>query len=484
MAVENSPATPTGTPTALPGYEPMGAAVRSDAERWPTLDAAGHARLQALRDHPHSPTWTHACGDLLTVDDQTALEAWAGRLDHETGWAPRQSGSAAQPDDDARPPSWLLDELERLRQVVPWLRRLGVRTWADVPVIDRADLAGAVADFVPVDVPLDRVVQGTSSGSTGSALVIPWHPLDIAKDLVLIEHLLTGIGVRWRPERGRLGLVNLVEQQQAFTYASMMTARDHQPMARVSLHPGAWRDPSDRRAFLTAADPQVVSGSALTLLSYAALDLPVRPLAALSGAVELSAPARAHLENALGCPVLDLYGLRETGPVACEAAAGAGHGLVPRRVWVEVVDAAGHAAPDGTPGEVVVSALENPYLPLLRYRTGDRAALTGTGPDRRLVGLEGRAAVRFRSGSGGLVQSVELTQQLQRHGILAWTVHQQSDGRLTLRAVGGDPTAAAEALSALLDQPVEPQVAASTADLGPGKPRRFTSDAVAPGFEP
>lgn len=36
-------------------------------------------------------------------------------------------------------------------------------------------------------------------------------------------------------------------------------------------------------------------------------------------AVALSAPARSHLEARLVAPVIDLYGLRETGPVASEA---------------------------------------------------------------------------------------------------------------------------------------------------------------------
>ncbi|MBB2987380.1 AMP-binding protein [Terracoccus luteus] len=463
--------------TALPGYEPMGDAVRPDTERWPGLDAAGWDRLAALRDHPHAPRWTHACGDLLTDDDRIALQEWAARLsDHESDRRPE-------------PPDWLLAELDRLRHVVPLLRRLGVRGWEDVPLLSRADLVRAVADLVPVDVPLDRVVQGTSSGSTGSALVIPWHPVDIAKDLPLLEHLLRREGVDWRPDVDRMGLLSVVDQEQAFTYASLLTTRGDQTMARVSLHPSAWggADPrADRAAFLAAARPQVVTGSALSLLALAAVvgadlsgsaDRRLRPLAVVSGAVELSGPARDELSRVLGCPVLDLYGLREVGPVAVATSADGGHRLVPRRTHVEIVDAAGRPVPDGTPGEVVVSSVENPYLPLLRYRTGDRAALVGTGADRRLVGLEGREAVLFTAGSGRRVQSVELTQQMQRHGVLAWAVGQSADGGVTARCVGGDADAAGRALATLLDQPVTATALTGIRDLGPGKPRRFTSEA-------
>ncbi len=401
---------PVAAATALPGYEPMGAAVRSDAERFPALDRSGRERLDALRQRADAPAWSHACGDLLTAADHTVIAAWASGL-------PALAAAA-----DDVPPPWLLAETERLAVVVPHLRRLGVRGWHDVPTMTRADLARGVADFVPVDVPLDRVVQGTSSGSSGSALVIPWHPVDIAKDLALLDLLLTDIGVAWRQDPSRMGLLSVVDQEQAFTYASAMTLRAGQSMSRVSLHPAAWASADARRAFLTAADPQVVTGSALTLMTYAALDLPGAPLALVSGAVDLSAPARAHLEGSLGAPVLDLYGLREVGPVACETVAGDGHRLVPRRAWVEVVDEGGQPVPDGTPGEITVSSLENPYLPLLRYRTGDRGSLVGPGADRRIVGLEGRSAVSFVAGDGRRVQSVELTQQLQRFGVRAWAV--------------------------------------------------------------
>ncbi|MEO7446973.1 MAG: CoF synthetase [Humibacillus sp.] len=456
---------PTVHPTALPGYAPMGAAVRTDEERFPALDPNGRERLDALRRHPHAPAWSHACGDLLTVDDHAALADWVRDV-------PTLATHAGD-----EPPEWLLTETERLARVVPHLRRLGIDRWEDVPTTSRADLARGVADFVPVDAPLDRVVQGTSSGSSGSALVIPWHPVDIAKDLALLDLLLRELGIDWREDPSRMGLLSIVDQEQAFTYASAMTLRGGQSMSRVSLHPTAWTVPDDRRTFLAAADPQVVTGSALTLQTYAALDLPCSPLAVVSGAVDLSTPARAHLEGTLGTPVLDLYGLREVGPVACETTAGAGHRLVPRRAWVEVVDEDGRRVDDGTPGEVTVSSAENPYLPLLRYRTGDRGALVGIGAARRIIGLEGRSAVTFAAKTGRRVQSVELTQQLQRLGARAWAVVQEADGAVTVRCLGGDGAGVRAALTSLLGQPVVVEPVGDAGALGPGKPRRFTSHA-------
>jgi phenylacetate-CoA ligase len=52
---------------------------------------------------------------------------------------------------------------------------------------------------------------------------------------------------------------------------------------------------------------------------------------------------------------------------------------------------------------------------------------------------------------------------------------QHADGSVTARCLGGDPAGLRKALEALLDRPVTVETVAAAADLGPGKPRRFTS---------
>jgi phenylacetate-CoA ligase len=53
---------------------------------------------------------------------------------------------------------------------------------------------------------------------------------------------------------------------------------------------------------------------------------------------------------------------------------------------VEAIDAGGQPVPDGTPGELVFTTVTKEALPLLRYRTGDIAALRqGTCPCGRTL---------------------------------------------------------------------------------------------------
>ena len=101
--------------------------------------------------------------------------------------------------------------------------------------------------------------------------------------------------------------------------------------------------------------------------------------AGLFGAEPWSAQLRARIEEMLGLRALDIYGLSEViGPgVASECLAGHGWLHVNEdHFLVEAISpASGQPVPDGERGELVFSAVTRQALPLLRYRTGDIAAL-------------------------------------------------------------------------------------------------------------
>lgn len=509
--------TPDDAPDlTLDEYAPGSAVALTDAERWPTLDDAGRVALDAVRDHPAAPAWVHVTGDRLRPDDLPVLDEVAARLaagrpdaGHPDAVADTRAEDRGAPPATAdgsppAPPAWVRALVDRAHAVVPRYRRVRDRgeSRAGSPLtavrpVTRDDLRHDVASFVPVDVPLGRVLEGTSSGSTGAAVRVPLHPVAVAADLVLLQHLVTdaagGAGATWEPVPGRLGLMNLVDQREAFTYASAMTGFRRDPgvaapsMARVNLDPGAWTHPGDRAAFLAAQDPQVVSSSPLPLLALARLaeeqGLALHPVALVSGAAHLSDVARARLRATWDVPVVDLYGLRETGAVAARTDAGPLVVVAGRRVWVEVLDDDGAPVPDGDLGEVVVTVDENPYLPLLRYRTGDRARIVRRGERVELHDLEGRSPVRYLRPDGAWVPSVDAAQHLQAHGMAAWQLHQSADGSVVLDVVPdvlGDAgaraaRAAGDAVGYLLGRRVTVREV-SPARLGAGRARRWSSD--------
>jgi phenylacetate-CoA ligase len=120
-------------------------------------------------------------------------------------------------------------------------------------------------------------------------------------------------------------------------------------------------------------------------LGEALAEAGLRPGAGLSftagifGAEPWSEALRARLSDLLGLRALDIYGLSEViGPgVASECViAATGLHVNEDHFLVEAIDpATGASVPDGTRGELVFSTLTKEALPLLRYRTGDIAAL-------------------------------------------------------------------------------------------------------------
>jgi phenylacetate-coenzyme A ligase PaaK-like adenylate-forming protein len=105
----------------------------------------------------------------------------------------------------------------------------------------------------------------------------------------------------------------------------------------------------------------------------------LRLRAGLFGAEPWTEALRTRIEDLLGLRALDIYGLSEIiGPgVAAECAVAAdGLHVNEDHFVVEAIDpATGQPVPDGTPGELVFSTVTKEALPLLRYRTGDIAAL-------------------------------------------------------------------------------------------------------------
>jgi phenylacetate-coenzyme A ligase PaaK-like adenylate-forming protein len=105
----------------------------------------------------------------------------------------------------------------------------------------------------------------------------------------------------------------------------------------------------------------------------------LRLTAGLFGAEPWTDAMRARIEELLGLRALDIYGLSEViGPgVAAECVVAAdGLHVNEDHFLVEAVDPlTGEPVADGTLGELVFSTLTKEALPLLRYRTGDIAAL-------------------------------------------------------------------------------------------------------------
>ena len=85
--------------------------------------------------------------------------------------------------------------------------------------------------------------------------------------------------------------------------------------------------------------------------------------------------AGAAVEKCWGARVYSTYGVTELAASLCECESGCGGHLHPDLLWLEALDEAGRPVPDGVVGELTATTLGVEGMPLIRYRTGDYAAI-------------------------------------------------------------------------------------------------------------
>jgi len=202
---------------------------------------------------------------------------------------------------------------------------------------------------------------------------------------------------------------------------------DEAGLAKINLHPADWNSPDDRRKYLEALDPEVIAGDPLSFTELLNVELGLRPKALLSTSMTLLPGLREKLSTTFACPVLDLYSLNEAGPLAVFDPELGGHVLLQPRLYLEILDPAGNPVADGSRGEITLTGGFNFCLPLLRYRTGDFAALDFVGGEPVLRGLEGRAPVRFRKTDGVWLNNIDVTHALRPFALARFSLHQRSD---------------------------------------------------------
>lgn len=173
-------------------------------------------------------------------------------------------------------------------------------------------------------------------------------------------------------------------------------------------------------------------------------DAPFEGLKAAFAVSEQLTPAmRRRIEGAFGCPVHQAYGLNEIGSVAFRCQAGRYH-VHTEHCLVEIVDDHGRPCVPGAVGRIIVTGLNNPAMPLIRYDTDDMAEmLDGPCPCGRTLPSFGEVAGRYSriaflpEGTLGYVGAIrEALEAMPRdlaRNLRKFQVHQFRDNKFELR---------------------------------------------------
>jgi phenylacetate-CoA ligase len=401
--------------------------IAGDRGRYPTLTPDGRRMLDFMREHPAAPIYRNRSGNRLLAPEVAALRLFERAVQAApVGW-PR-----------AGLPSWLPAFLARTFETVPFYRALGSppARFEDLATVGRADLAADIAQFVPDTVDIARLINFRTTGTTGHPLLIASHPVVAGRYLAFHKRALRRFGIELSHGTGQVGVVLLGHQRSCFTYVSVTPTMDESGLAKVNLHASDWREPDHRARYLDALAPEIYAGDPISFAELLKLPLSSRPRALMSVSMMLLPGLRQRLEQRFACPVLDIYSLNEVGPVAVFDPAAGGHVLLQPRLYVEILNPAGRPVAAGERGEITLTGGFNFCLPLLRYRTGDFAALAFGADAPVLVGLSGRRPVRFRTADGIWINNIDITHALQHLPIPHFRFHQGADGGVILRLLG------------------------------------------------
>lgn len=133
---------------------------------------------------------------------------------------------------------------------------------------------------------------------------------------------------------------------------------------------------------------------------------------------------RERITRAFGAAVVNRYGSREVGNIACEQPGI--EGLVVAPTCLLEVDTGTNIETSGE-GDILVTSLVNEVMPLIRYRIGDQGVLRTEGEQQTLVSVQGRSVDMFRTSDGKLVDGEFFTHLLYSvRGILKFQVIQRS----------------------------------------------------------
>jgi phenylacetate-CoA ligase len=412
----------------------------TDADRYPTLTDDGRRMLEWMREHPAAPIFRNRSGNRLTESEVEGIRQFDASI--------RQA--AVEWPHSGRP-EWLPEFVAQTFETIPHYRSLGSPpvNFVDLPSVSRADFARDIAAFVPDHVDLARMINFRTTGTTGHPLLIASHPAVAGRYLSFHKRAMDRFGIELTYGKGQVGVILLGFQRKCFTYVSVTPTMDESGLAKINLHPDDWNHPDDRARYLDAMAPEVIAGDPISVAELLKLPVNHKPRVMMSVSMTLLPALRQQLESRFTCPVLDIYSLNEVGPVGVFDARAGGHVLLQPRLYVEILDERDTPVPLGERGEITVTGGFNFCLPLLRYRTGDYAALSFGVDAPVLVGLAGRRPVRYRLPNGNWINNIDITHALQSLPIPHFNFHQESNGNVVLRLSASAMPLADEARHAL-----------------------------------
>ena len=309
-----------------------------------------------------------------------------------------------------------------------------------LPVITREDLRRDPMRFVADDIPADRLICETTSGSTGAPIKIFYTKDDLRSHYLFFQRLRDMNGVRHGMRR--------------ITFNSrviMDPARKRPPYWRYDLSENNWHFSNYHltpetiglycQKIIRVNPEEIVSyPSSLYQIGRHILDqglARLHPESIIVSGENLLPEHQAVIEQAFQCHVTDQYGCTEKTIFTHKCSQEHFH-IHSDYSIVEVLNSAGQAITEGY-GDVTTTTLFNETMPLIRYQIGDLIELdSGTGctcglPFPTFKGIVGRKDDFILTPSGKRIYRLAIWEGMT--SVVASQLVQHAPNKLEVRIV-------------------------------------------------
>jgi len=395
-------------------------------DRVPLMRPEWISIFEKMRKHHDAPIWNTKCGDRITESDLAFIQNFARRL--ETGRIHHSE----------KPCGDIIEWIESYRGRSLWFQKnlRGIdpaKTFHDIPVMKRRDMITKLEEIVPLDVPLERIIVNPTSGTTGRPMPCPGHPKAVGCYDPMIQFVLRRHGVDIHNSHETVAAIQVCAQKETIVYNTVHSYLNGAGFIKLNILAENWNDTAEQDRYINDMAPVFLSGDPCAFYAYMKRGLTYRPKAVLSTAITLEAPLRKKMEDYFRCPVIDFYSMNETGPIAygCPHDPSVFH-LLPTDLFIEALDDRGRPAGEGRSGGLAVTGGRNPFVPLLRYMTGDRGAVhygpcPCGDPMPRIKDLQGRKLVMFQRPDGHAVNPLDIARVMRNYPVFMHRLIQDKD---------------------------------------------------------
>ena len=372
------------------------------------------------REHESSPIWNYDCGDRITKFDLKYIDSFNEKLQNRTF---KRDNIFEE----------IQKELSYIKENSIFIKKQisNKNNFFEYSTCSRVDISTKLVEMVPLNSNLERLIINSTSGTTGHPIKIPNHPSVIACYSPMTLFALKQHGVKPEFTHENTACLLLCSQQNTAVYSTITPMLNGTGFAKLNLNSKSWKKESDRESYIKEFQPEFFSGDPISYIDFLNLGIHSKPKAFISTAMELSDELANSLKKKFNSAVIDFFSSNETGPLFYKCKAGEFH-LLPTDTFLEVVDDFGNTLGEGKYGEITITQFRNPYLPLLRYRTGDFGELDfsicNCGDSQiKIKKISSRKPILFQNMKNSIVNTVDIVRVMKLHPILQFQFIQKKD---------------------------------------------------------